>query len=82
MDLNVPKLPINVSDSSLNVEAGLVDIGRRAKTAGIETRIGNHTFRVPGIATYSKEQRQVEIAQQMANHESPQKRAPAQPPPL
>jgi integrase len=46
-------------------------IRRRAKSAGIETRIGNHTFRATGITAYLKNSGKLEIAQQIANHESP-----------
>jgi hypothetical protein len=42
-----------------------------AKAAGIETRIGNHTFRATGIAAYLKNSGKLEVAQQIANHESP-----------
>jgi integrase len=44
---------------------------RRAKAAGIETRIGNHTFRATGITAYLKNSGKLEVAQQIANHESP-----------
>jgi site-specific recombinase XerD len=46
-------------------------IQRRAKTAGIETRIGNHTFRATGITAYLKNSGKLEVAQHIANHESP-----------
>jgi site-specific recombinase XerD len=46
-------------------------IQRRAATAGIETQIGNHTFRATGITAYLKNGGKLEIAQQIANHESP-----------
>jgi integrase/recombinase XerD len=46
-------------------------IQRRAKAAGIKTRIGNHTFRATGITDYLKRGGKLEIAQQMAAHESP-----------
>jgi integrase/recombinase XerD len=45
-------------------------IGRRAAAAGIKTEIGCHTFRATGITTYLKNGGRLEIAQQMANHES------------
>jgi site-specific recombinase XerD len=45
-------------------------IRRRALTAGIETEIGCHTFRATGITAYLKNGGKLEIAQQMANHES------------
>jgi site-specific recombinase XerD len=45
-------------------------IRRRAAQAGIETRIGCHTFRATGITEYLRNGGKLEIAQQMANHES------------
>jgi site-specific recombinase XerD len=45
-------------------------IRRRAKSAGIKTEIGCHTFRATGITAYLKNGGRLEIAQQMANHES------------
>lgn len=46
-------------------------IQRRAKAAGIKTRIGNHTFRATGITAYLKNGGQLETAQHLAAHESP-----------
>ncbi len=45
-------------------------VRRRASAAGIETRIGCHTFRATGITEYLRNGGKLEIAQQMANHES------------
>jgi site-specific recombinase XerD len=45
-------------------------IRRRAAKAGILTKIGNHSFRATGITEYLKNGGKLEIAQQMANHES------------
>jgi site-specific recombinase XerD len=45
-------------------------IRRRAAAAGINTKIGNHSFRATGITEYLKNGGKLEIAQQMANHES------------
>lgn len=45
-------------------------IGRRALRADILTKIGCHTFRATGITEYLKNGGKLEIAQQMANHES------------
>ena len=45
-------------------------IRRRAENAGIETAIGCHSFRATGITAYLKNGGKLEIAQQMANHES------------
>jgi integrase len=46
-------------------------IQRRAGDAGIKTRIGNHTFRATGITAYLKNSGKLEVAQHIANHESP-----------
>jgi len=45
-------------------------IRRRARAAGIETRIGCHTFRATGITAYLRNGGRLEVAQQMAGHES------------
>ena len=45
-------------------------IRRRAPAAGIKTRIGCHTFRATGITDYLRNGGKLEVAQQMANHES------------
>ena len=41
------------------------------RTTGIQTRIGNHTFRATGITAYLKNSGTLETAQHIANHESP-----------
>ena len=45
-------------------------IQRRAKSAGISTRVGNHTFRATGVTAYLKNGGTLEKAAQMANHAS------------
>ncbi len=45
-------------------------VGRRAVAADIGTRIGCHSFRATGITEYLRNGGRLEIAQQMANHES------------
>ena len=45
-------------------------VRRRAKAASIATRIGNHSFRAPGITAYLKNGGTLEKAAQMANHAS------------
>ena len=45
-------------------------IGRRARAAGIETKVGNHTFRATGITAYLKNGGTLERAATMANHSS------------
>jgi integrase/recombinase XerC len=43
-------------------------IRRRATAAGIETKLGNHSFRATGIATYLKNAAYRKRAAAMANH--------------
>jgi integrase len=45
-------------------------IQRRAKSAGIVTRVGNHTFRATGVTAYLKNGGTLERAAQMANQAS------------
>ena len=45
-------------------------IGRRATAAGIETKLGNHSFRATGITAYLKNGGTLERAAAMANHAS------------
>jgi integrase/recombinase XerC len=45
-------------------------IRRRAASAGIETRVGNHSFRATGITAYLKNGGTLEKAAAMANHAS------------
>jgi integrase len=45
-------------------------IGRRATAAGIETKLGNHSFRATGITAYLKNGGTLEKAAAMANHAS------------
>ena len=48
------------------------DRPRRAVNAGIQTKISCHTFRATGITEYLRNGGKLEVAQQMANHESAQ----------
>ena len=45
-------------------------IRRRAEAADIHTAIGCHRFRAMGITEYLRHGWKLEVAQQMANHES------------
>ena len=45
-------------------------VQRRARAAGIATRIGNHTVRASGITAYLKNGGTLEKAAVMANHAS------------
>jgi integrase len=45
-------------------------VTRRARAAGLDTKIGNHTFRATGITAYLKNGGTLENAAAMANHAS------------
>lgn len=45
-------------------------IGRRARAAGIRTKIGNHTFRATGITAHLRNGGTLEKAAAIANHAS------------
>jgi site-specific recombinase XerD len=59
-----------LSDRPLHRKRAFEMIQRRAKAAGIATQIGCHTFRATGITAYLKNGGRLEVAQQMAGHES------------
>jgi integrase/recombinase XerD len=46
-------------------------IGRRARAAGIKTKVGCHSTRGTGITAYLKNGGKLEIAQNMAGHADP-----------
>ncbi len=54
----------------LQAKNALDMVRRRARQAGLETRVTNHTFRATGITTYLKNGGTLEKAQQMAAHAS------------
>lgn len=60
-----------LTENALWQQDGYRMVQRRAKAAGIKTKIGNHTFRATGITAYLKNGGKLEIAQQIAGHESP-----------
>ena len=45
----------------------------RAKSVGIASKIGNHSFRATGITNYLQNGGKIDTAQQMAGHESSRK---------
>lgn len=59
-----------LSDNALPQANAHAMVRRRALAAGIETRIGNHTFRATGITAYLKNGGTLENAAAMANHAS------------
>jgi site-specific recombinase XerD len=60
-----------LSADALDREDAFHMVRRRARQAGIETKIGCHTFRATGITIYLTNGGDLEKAQQMAAHESP-----------
>jgi hypothetical protein len=50
-------------------------VRRRASDAGIETAIGCQTFRATGITDYLTNGGRIEVAQRMAGHSNPKRRA-------
>lgn len=78
-DLTEPKAPLfrtvsrdtkQLSKTPLSQPDAHAMVRRRAKAAGIATRIGNHSFRATGITTYLKNGGTLENAAAMANHSS------------
>lgn len=73
------KLPIfrscnrqrQLTDRRLQQDEALAMIKRRAKAVGLPASICNHTFRATGITTYLQNNGSLEVAQIIANHESP-----------
>ncbi len=55
----------------MNRKEALAMIKRRAKAAGLSTKICNHSFRATGITTFLLNGGTVEKAQAIAGHESP-----------
>jgi len=63
-------LPVPNMRQKLMSQADAYRMIRRATAAGIETKIGNHTFRATGITACLQNGGRMEVAQQMAGHES------------
>ncbi|TBC89001.1 tyrosine-type recombinase/integrase [Rhizobium ruizarguesonis] len=66
----VSKGTASLSGNPLPQQSAYAMIQRRAKVAGIQTTIGNHTFRATGITAYLKNGGTLEKAAHMANHSS------------
>lgn len=60
-----------ITHQALSRQAALQMVYRRAKAAGLNAQVCNHTFRATGITTYMQNGGKLEHAQQIANHESP-----------
>jgi integrase len=63
--------PKILSDRALDRKDAFAIVQRRGKAAGIQTKIGCHTFRATGITAYLANGRALEHTQEMATHESP-----------
>jgi len=61
---------LQLSDRQLHRTDALRMVKRRALAAGLPASTCNHTFRATGITTYLKNGERVEVAQQIAGHES------------
>jgi len=61
---------LQLSDRQLHRTDALRMVKRRAIAAGLPASTCNHTFRATGITTYLKNGGRVEVAQQIAGHES------------
>lgn len=59
-----------LTDQSIARENVFEMIQRRAKAANLGSKISCHTFRATGITAYLQNGGKLEVAQQMANHES------------
>jgi integrase/recombinase XerD len=57
-----------LSDRPMSRTDAWAMVRRRGKDAGIETAIGNHTFRATGITDYLTNGGRIEVAQRMAGH--------------
>lgn len=69
-------IPIRPPESKRNSRVGLAELVSRevlggALAAGIQVRVGHHTFRATGITAHLANGGTLEIAQQIAAHESP-----------
>jgi site-specific recombinase XerD len=61
---------LKLSDRGMSRSDALRMVKRRSLAAGLSASTCNHTFRATGITTYLKNGGRVEIAQQIAGHES------------
>lgn len=59
-----------VSGRGLSRTDALRMVYRRTKAAGLATRVCNHTFRATGITNYLEQGGKLDVAQEMAGHES------------
>lgn len=67
---SIPRHSTAVSPKAMSRTDALRMVYRRAKAAGLDTRVCNHTFRATGITNYLEQGGQLDVAQEMAGHES------------
>lgn len=67
---SIPRHSTELSVKSLSRTDALRMVYRRAKAAGLDTRVCNHTFRATGITNYLEQGGKLDVAQEMAGHES------------
>lgn len=67
---SIPRHSAEVSVKPLSRADALRMVYRRAKAAGLDTRVCNHTFRATGITNYLEQGGKLDVAQEMAGHES------------
>lgn len=60
-----------LTDRSMSRHDAYAMVRRRASAAGLQAKIGNHSFRGTGITTFLLNEGTLELAQEMANHSSP-----------
>jgi site-specific recombinase XerC len=66
----IPNRGGRLTQSSMTQPDAYRMIGRRTAAAGIDTKVGNHSFRATGITAYLKNNGTLEKAAAMANHAS------------
>lgn len=67
---SIPRHSTELSAKPLSRTDALRMVYRRAKAAGLDTRVCNHTFRATGITNYLEQGGKLDVAQEMAGHES------------
>lgn len=67
---SIPRRSSAVSTKPMSRTDALRMVYRRAKAAGLDTRVCNHTFRATGITNYLEQGGKLDVAQEMAGHES------------
>lgn len=58
-------------DKPLDAQTTLLQLQRRARRAGVDTRVSNHALRATGITAYLRGGGKLEIAQYLAGHADP-----------